>query len=96
MRKPPGGGGGFLGLWIGCLVCKRHTCKQVCYLLKSASPGKGSPSSVDKALDVKASEFKKCLIYQAKLNVYVIVIIIKPTCIGKKIDEIMFKEGKKI
>lgn len=74
MRKPPGGGGGFLGLWIGCLVCKRHTCKQVCYLLKSASPGKGSPSSVDKALDVKASEFKKCLIYQAKLNVYVIVI----------------------
>ena len=74
MRKLPGGGGGCVGLWIGCLVCKRHTCRQVCYLLKSASPGKGSPSSVDKALGVKASEFKQCLIYQAKLNVYVIPI----------------------
>ena len=35
------------------------------------------------------------LIYNLYANVYVIVIIIKPTCIGKKIDEIMFKEGKK-
>ena len=35
------------------------------------------------------------LIYNLYANVYVIVIIIKPTCIGEKIDEIMFKEEKK-
>ena len=73
MRKPPGGGGRCMGLWIGCLVCKRHTCRQVCYLLKSASPGKSSPSSVDKALDVKASELKKMLNISSKTK-YVIPI----------------------
>lgn len=73
MRKPPGGGGRCMGLWIGCLVCKRHTCRQVCYLLQSASPGKSSPSSVDKALDVKASELKKMLNISSKTK-YVIPI----------------------
>ena len=62
-----------MGLWIGCLVCKRHTCRQVCYLLQSVSPGKSSPSSVDKALDVKASELKKMLNISSKTK-YVIPI----------------------